>query len=281
VEDASGANAAQREYWNAARQWVDDRAGHDEMLEPLGRLAQGALAPSEGMRILDIGCGTGATTLELADAVGPSGEAVGADVSGLLLEVARARAAGRPNVSFLEADAQTHAFEAESFDGAFSRFGFMFFDDPEAAFVNIRVSLRPGSRLAFVCWQGPDRNEWVTVPMAAARDLVDVPVDTGSGPGPFAFSDEDLLMAVLDGAGFPAVSIESHTQSVLLGGHGDVETALAFVLSNRIGRQILEVAGEDRAPEIVAALRRSLEPYATSQGVEIGAAVWLVTARRA
>src|SRR5437879_4211907 len=129
------------------------------MLEPLGRLAIEALALEPGESVLDIGCGTGATTLALADLVGASGRAVGADVSAPMLEAARRRASGRANVAFVEADAQVHAFSG--FDAAFSRFGVMFFADPQAAFRNIARSLRPGGRIAFVCWQPPDRQEWV------------------------------------------------------------------------------------------------------------------------
>src|SRR5579885_3498256 len=112
-------------------------------------------AIQSGERILDIGCGSGETTLELARRAGPAGSALGVDISRLLLDAARAaaRQAALANVSFQEADAQTHAFAPASFDLVFSRFGVMFFEDPDAAFRNLKTALRPGGRLCFVCWR--------------------------------------------------------------------------------------------------------------------------------
>ena len=273
---ADAPNAAQADYWNAAKHWADDADGHDEMLAPLGRLAVAALGLGEGMRVLDVGCGTGATTRELAAAVGPSGEVVGVDVSALLLEVARARSAALDNLSYIEADVQTYAFGPGSFDRAYSRFGVMFFADPVAAFTNIRTALAQGGRMAFVCWQTADRNDWVRIPAQAVRDRVDVSFDAG-GPNPFAFGDEHLLRRILSSAGFSSVALEARTLPVLLGGHGDLDTGLGYVMASRVGKQIVAAAPE-LADELTAAIRAALEPFVTAGGVEVGAAVWVATA---
>jgi SAM-dependent methyltransferase len=274
-------NAAQIEYWNAAQHWVDDQAGHDEMLEPLGRLAQAALAPQAGERIVDIGCGTGATTLALADAVGASGAVVGVDVSGTLLAVARERAVGHANVSFVEADAQTKAFD-EPFDGAFSRFGVMFFADPVEAFRNIARSLRSRGRLGFVCWREPSSNQWWTVAAEAAARYVELPSPADpTAPGPFALADPERLERVLDEAGFGGISLDDVRRPVLLGGRGGVETALGFLRRSRLGAAIVEGTTDGSgAQEVFDAVARALQPYVTPEGVEMTAAVWVVKARR-
>ena len=136
-------NVQQATYWNdaAGPTWADLQAPLDRQLAPLGQVAMTALAPTPGERILDIGCGAGATSLQLSHAVAPGGEVMGADISRPLLEVARQRASGASGVSFVEADVQTYPFAAATFDAVFSRFGVMFFADPTAAFTNIRRAL--------------------------------------------------------------------------------------------------------------------------------------------
>jgi SAM-dependent methyltransferase len=268
-------NAAQAEYWNAARHWVDDADGHDEMTGALGVLAMDGLALSAGMRVLDIGCGTGATTREIAGRVAP-GDVVGVDISALMLELARSRSAGVDNVTFINADVQTHAFDAASFDAAFSRMGVMFFDDPVAAFANVRVALRPGGRLGFICWQPAAENEWVSLPARAARPWVDLLGGFLEPAGPFAFGEQTHLRGVLEAAGFQDVVLQDVRRPVLVGGHGDVDTAMRFLSLSRIGKRIEAEAGDPSAA--FTAVREALAPHATPDGVELVAAVWLVSA---
>src|SRR6266853_1819734 len=156
-------NTAQIEYWNggAAETWVAQQERLDRELDPLGRAALVALAPRRGEHLLDVGCGSGQTTLQLADALGSAGRVVGIDVSLPLLAAARRRSRVA-NVSFVHADAQKHAFE-QPFDAIYSRFGVMFFDDPVAAFANLRRALRPGGTLAFVCWADVRTNDWFMI----------------------------------------------------------------------------------------------------------------------
>src|SRR5919202_367006 len=183
-------NTEQIEYWNgtAADTWVAQQERLDRQLDPLGRAALRVLAPRPGEHVLDVGCGSGQTTLQLADAVGPDGRVVGVDVSSQLLAAARRRP--RPaNVAFEQADAQTYAFE-RPFDAIYSRFGVMFFADPVAAFANLRRALKPGGRMAFVCWREEAANPMMTVPMAAAAKHLPPlppPAQDAHAPGPFAF----------------------------------------------------------------------------------------------
>lgn len=265
------ANEEQIAYWNAAQHWVDDQAGHDEMLGPLGRYAIDALALEAGERVLDIGCGTGATTVELAERVGPSGSVLGVDISQPMLEAARRRRAA--NASFTEGDAQTYPFEAGAFDAAFSRFGVMFFSDPAAAFANIRRALRPHGRLAFVCWRAASEQEWVRVAVEAAE----LPPDglDRLGAEPFSLADRARLSGVLTAAGYAQIDLRAIDRDVLVGGHGDVDSALGFIASSRIGRFIRDERAEGAFP----AVRAALAARATADGVPLGAAIWLVTAR--
>lgn len=276
---ADGPNAAQVAYWNEATgpTWAELQGPLDRQLAPLGRLAMAALAPQAGERVLDVGCGSGETTLELADAVAPGGEVVGADISRPLLDVARRRAAGRAGVSFLEADVQAYAFAPASFDAIFSRFGVMFFADPPAAFANMRRALKPGGRLAFVCWRTPAENPIMTLPaMAAAPHLPPPPPPPEAGsPGPFAFADPERVLGILAATGFDEVSVTPREAKV---GGGDLETVLQLALRvGPLGGQLRE--NPDKRDVVIEAVRAALAPHDGPEGVKLGAAVWVVTAR--
>ena len=183
----TGPNAEQIRYWNEvnAEKWIRFQGVIDEQIRSLGRAAMERVAMRSGERALDVGCGCGDTTLEIAHRVGPAGFVVGLDVSAPMLAEAERRARERSvsNARFLNADAQTHTFSAAGFDVGFSRFGVMFFADPARAFANLGHALRPGGRFAFVCWQAIDRNPWMGVPMAAAA-RESLPAAVGpAGPG--------------------------------------------------------------------------------------------------
>jgi trans-aconitate methyltransferase len=168
-------NSGQITYWNetAGPSWVAMNDALDAEMRELGLAAMKALAPRTGERLIDIGCGCGATTLELARRVGPTGAVMGVDISVPMLEVARGRAAHLPQVSFQQADAQTHPLAAA--DAAFSRFGVMFFEDPVRAFANVRHALSGGGRMAFVCWRAAAQNPCMTAAMAAVGPLLSAP----------------------------------------------------------------------------------------------------------
>jgi SAM-dependent methyltransferase len=276
--DAAGPNADQVGFWNnsAGPAWVAAQRVLDAQLRDLGLAAMQALAASEGETLIDIGCGCGDTTLELARRVGPSGAVLGVDVSRPMLEVARRRAAERDltNASFLQADAQTSAFPPA--DGAFSRFGVMFFEDPPAAFANIRRALRPGGRLAFVCWRAMSENAWMTVPMAAAASLLPPPahVDPGA-PGPFALADAERVRGILGAAGFTDVGIEAHDQKI---GWPDVDSALEVALNaGPLGRALRE--NPSVAHAAAEKLREAFTALVGPEGLRLDSATWIVRAR--
>jgi ubiquinone/menaquinone biosynthesis C-methylase UbiE len=160
---AQRGNADQIAYWNGphGKIWAKEQEKRDRDHAALTEAGLALAAPKPGERVLDIGCGSGTTTLKLAAHAAPSGEAIGIDISGPMLAVARARAAQTPaRVRFIEADATDYAFDSESFDLAFSQFGVMFFADPAASFRNIHKAMKKDGRLVFVCWRGAFENPW-------------------------------------------------------------------------------------------------------------------------
>ena len=272
------ANAAMTDYWNASagETWARFQNQLDRQLAPLGAEAMRRLPLRPGDRVLDIGCGCGETTLALAAAVGSAGSALGVDVSRPMLEVARARAANAPAAGFLEGDAQTADLPPPLFDAAFSRFGVMFFNDPPAAFANIRRALKPGAPLAFVCWRPFVDNPWMRDPMAAAQGLLppQSPPDP-LAPGPFAFADADRVRSILTAAGFSAVAIEPFDARI---GGSSVEATLALTFRvGPLGAALRE--RPDLADAVAVAVREVLLRYDTPAGVMMPAAVWIVTAR--
>ena len=182
-------------------------------LAPLGRRASRAFAAHRDESVLDIGCGSGESTLDLARAVAPDGTVVGIDLSATVLAFAQRAAEGCERVRFVQADAQVFPFEPASFDAAFSRFGVMFFADPAAAFSNIRRSLRPNGRLAFVCRRALEENPLDIVPLrAASTHLPPQPAHDPEAPGPFAFANPDRVRGILERAGFGEIDITNHKQ---------------------------------------------------------------------
>lgn len=281
--ERDGPNSDQIEFWNgeAARKWVDFNPLLDRMLEPLGDLAMARAAPAPGERVLDIGCGCGGTTLDLARAVAPDGAVTGLDVSAPMLAMARERAesAAAP-VRIINADAETHGLPRSAFDLMFSRFGVMFFANPKTAFANFHGALKPGGRVAFICWRTPDLNPWVTIPFEAALPLAPEfePASTDE-PGQFAFADRDRVEAILADAGFTDTRLEPHETTMRMG-EGDLDDCVALVLKLGPVSRLLREADDAVAPAIAEAVRAAVAPYHTGRRIEMTAAVWVVSARR-
>lgn len=274
-------NETQREHWNSdeANHWVVAQDRYDRQLQPFGDGVLTAAAITDSDRVLDIGCGTGITTLTAAET---AVSAVGVDVSEPMLDLARQRAteASATNVEFVVADAQTYEFDTK-FDVAISRFGIMFFDDPHAAFTNIAAALKPGGRLVFVCWQGLDRNDWLLVPGLAAAAHVPLP-DTGEtgGPGMFSLADRNSTERLLMGAGYTDVEVNPFETPMLLAGGGTVADTVAFLLATGIGKALFDGAEPAAAAAALDAVTENLAAHHDGEGVRLGAATWLVTARR-
>jgi len=274
------ANQDQIKFWNekAGREWVDLQERMDANLSGAHAAIMAFAAAQGGEHVLDIGCGTGTTSLALADSVGPRGTVTGADISRPMLELARRRAQGRANLSFIEADASTHHFTSGS-DLLFSRFGVMFFDDPAGAFANLRTALKPGGRLAFICWRTAPENRWASAPLAAARPfLPDQPPPDPLAPGPFAFADPDRIRAILGGAGFQDIHIEKRDGVMAMGGDSAVIAGQTLQIGP-LSRAVGEADAATRA-RIVERVQSALEEFRTAEGeIAPPTACWLVGAR--
>ncbi|HEY8218022.1 MAG TPA: class I SAM-dependent methyltransferase [Acidimicrobiia bacterium] len=277
------ANAVQRAYWNSddSREWVDSPHRYDDMLAPFADALLTAVTPVTGERVLDIGCGNGATTLMFANEVGAAGESVGVDLSEAMIANARARAAeqGITNATFAVADAQVDDLGAP-YDIAVSRFGIMFFDDPDAACANVVGALRTGGRVAITCWRTVAENEWVRVQAAAVAEHVALPQPTPGEPGPFRYSDPAPLVRSLERGGLAGVEAAPFDTSILLGGRGTFDDTMAYVASSGMLRRFLTNADDEQRGRAIATVRTALERFRTDDGVRLGAAVWVVSGRR-
>jgi SAM-dependent methyltransferase len=283
MSESRAPNADQTTYWNeqGGLTWAELSALLDRQIEGVGRRAMEALAPRPGERLLDVGCGCGQTTLALAARVSPGGDVIGLDISRPMLEVARRRAAqdGVANIRFLEADAQTTAFEPAAFDGVYSRFGVMFFADPEAAFRNLLGALKPGGRLGFVCWRSLAENPWMTAPLAAAAAHMPPgpPPSDPDAPGPFAFADAERGRRILAAAGF--TDIELTPVQAPIGGNSLPDSVTVALRVGPLGARLRE--NPELRPKVVEAVRDALAPSLRDGEVWMAGAVWVVTARRA
>lgn len=275
-------NADQIAYWNGPQgeRWATLQREIDGIVIPFGAAAMAAAAAQPGERVIDVGCGCGDTSIALARSVGAAGAVLGIDVSRPMLEVARTRAAGErlPQLAFAEADASAAELPAGC-DLLYSRFGVMFFDHPTAALAHLRRALRPGGRSVFVCWRAPRDNPWSMLPLAAARAALAVtppPADL-TLPGPFAFSDEDRLRAILADAGYAGVELKRFDASVMLGGtpQAAAETALRV---GPVSRFVTEV-GVEHLPVIRTAVEQALVAAAGPDGqVRLNGSTWIVSA---
>jgi SAM-dependent methyltransferase len=279
-------NQDQIDYWNGpvGERWVKYQDDMDRAIGPFGDAALERLPLGAGARVLDVGCGAGASTVAIMARIAPSGTVVGVDVSRPLIARARERVSQRAvelgvTADFALGDAATYRAEMP-FDALFSRFGVMFFEEPVRAFSNLRATLAPGGHLAFVCWRSLADNPWCGVPLAAARRIVPPPA-TGPdprAPGPFAFAEPEYVSEILRQGGFDEIALTPFTTPVVLstvGLDGAVDQALRLGPTSRL---LI-----DQADEVVARVRdevrRELTPLVEGREVRLLGGAWIVTAR--
>ncbi len=273
VADPNAADQAAA--WNGAMgaRWLAFHRGLDRMLTPFGSAVMEAAGDVAGSTVIDLGCGTGETSSELAARVGPDGRVIGLDISEPLIAHARTNH-DRPGLDFVAADGG--AYDAgRPVDLIASRFGTMFFPDPAAAFAHLASSLSSDGVLAMVVWQSPDRNEWVHRPLQAAGSMVELPPPPPPGsPGPFSLADPASLSGLLRGSGFTDVVIESCEREITI--DADAETTARFLLSVLPTGPLVDALDEAESVQLVEVVAAAL-PEGSS--VSLGGAAHLVTAR--
>ena len=267
-------------FWNSTmgHAWVSQQAMISDVFTSVTSVSLVAAAAKQGEHVIDIGCGPGDTLLAFARAVGPSGDALGVDVSVPMLEFARHRAAeaGLANVTCALADATTYAFEPRRANLVYSRFGMMFFDDPIKAFTNIRSAMKMGGRLVFVCFRTMPESPWFRVPIEAARPHVppQPPVDP-LAPGMFSLAREDRLRGVLTEAGFREIALNATDVPI----HGkDTTQSMAFITQVGPLPALLENASDEQRKRATEAARNALAAQIGADGRGLHVGLWLVSA---
>lgn len=272
------ANPEQAELWNGpgARSWIAAQAVLDQAFRGYEALLAELVAEAGAAAVLDIGCGTGATTRAIARRLAPGGRAFGLDISAPMIARATELAAEQGSAArFAAADAQTHAFEPATFDMIVSRFGVMFFSDPVAAFANLRTALRPGGRLALLSWRSAAENPFMTVAeRAAAPHLPDLPPRRKEGPGQFAFADQTRVRAILEAAGWNNPDAEPIDMSCTFPA-AELDTYLS--LMGPVGQILAREAPEVR-DRVVSAIREAFDTYRDGPDIRFTAACWLTRA---
>ena len=265
----------QRALWNgvAGRGWVEAQAITDLLFKPIEDLLVEAVSAGSGGRVLDVGCGTGSTTLAVARRFGPAGHCTGIDISEPMITAARARAEReRMPVSFILANAQTHAFEPASFDWIISRFGVMFFDDPVRAFANLRRAAAENAGLRFIAWRSAAENPFMTTAEHAAAPLLpNLPARQPDAPGQFAFADQRRIHTILHTSGWADVDIRPIDVACAL----PESDLLPYV--SRLGPvgRILQEADEQTRKQVLEKVRPAFDRYVHGAEVRFTAACWL------
>jgi len=254
----------ERQFWDRrADAWERRADSLDAFSSAYGVSVMDALGVERGERVLDVGCGPGTTVVELATRVGPDGEVVGVDISPAMVAAAtrRAAAAGVRNVRFVVGDAQTDVV-GRDFDGAYSRFGVMFFADPVAAFANIGRSLRAGGRLACAVWGPLADNPWMFVPTLAAGPVLkaELAIPAPGQPGPFSLAERERVMTVLNEAGFDDITVERVEGSRLIATTGAANDVTTLLEVGPLG-EAYEAADNRTRQAAIDAVLVAIEPY--------------------
>jgi len=274
MNSTSQANDEQSKHWNGTggHAWLELQAVVNRVLQPFSDL----LVKACSGRVLDVGCGTGGTTIAAARAVGPNGSCTGLDISEPLITAAREHAKQeRVPATFILADAQTHSFEPAVFDRVISRFGVMFFDDPATAFANLRRATKTAAELRFVAWRGPADNPFMTTAERAAAPLLPaIPPRQPDAPGPFGLADRDRTRRILQDGSWTDIDIQPIDIACVL---PEKELVRYFTRLGPLG-QFWPQADERTRAAIIETVRPAFEPYVHGAEIRFTAACWIVRA---
>ena len=273
------ADGEQRDLWNGVvgRAWVDEQRTIDGVLQPFEDLLVDAVSAGSALRVLDIGCGTGSTTLAMARRVGADGHCIGIDISEPMIALARERAAAeQSSAEFVCADAQTHAFEPAQFHRLISRFGVMFFDDPVRAFVNLRRAACDDAELQATAWRSGAENPFMTTAERAAAPLLpNLPPRQAGAPGQCSFAQPEHVDGILRSSGWAEIAITPLDVPCSLP-RSDLRRYVARL--GPVGR-VLHDTAEPLRTRVIEAVVAAFEPYVHGDAVRFVAAGWMIEAR--
>jgi ubiquinone/menaquinone biosynthesis C-methylase UbiE len=279
MDNTHQTSGEQARLWNgiAGRVWVESQELLDHVFKPFEDLLVKEVSARQGIsRVLDVGCGTGGTTLAVARLLGANGRSTGIDISDPMIAAARARAEreGLP-ASFLCADAQTHDFEPASFDLFISRFGAMFFDDPVQAFANLRRAATEDAEVRLIVFRGPAENPFMTTAERAATPLLpNLPARRPDAPGQFAFADESRVRHILEESGWTACDLRPLDVPCFF---PEKELTGYFTRLGPLGL-ILQDADERTRSQVIETVRTAFDPYVNGADVRFVAACWMIRA---
>jgi SAM-dependent methyltransferase len=274
-------NSAQAEYWTsvAGPRWTDHQEHQDQVLRPISDRLIAAAAPKPGDRVIDVGCGCGATTIDFAARVSPGGEVLGLDISEPMLARARERAPRNLPIRLELADATVYDFGPRRADLAASRFGVMFFADPARSFANLRKGLKPGGRLAFACWREAKQNPFFVLPLReAAKHAPPLPETDPEAPGPFAFASDARVQRILSDAGYADIVLKPHDLELDIAIGRGLDTAVNAAMTIGPTSRMLDGQSDAVRAAATADIRKALAAHARGDSVPLGAAIWMVTA---
>ncbi len=280
---AQAFNEYQRERWNGidGEYWTSHQDRLDRTLTPVLAPLLAFAAPRAGSTVIDAGCGCGATTIELARAVGPSGRVIAIDLSGPMLAVAAQRLRPFAHATCRLGDATELPLGDLGADLIVSRFGVMFFGDPVAAFANLRTALAQGGRLRFACWRPIQENPWLQIPLHAVYEHVPrLPKPDPEEPGPFSLGDPARVTRILTAAGFSAAAFTPLDIEMDLAAGGTLDDAVLQSSAMGPAKKALVDQPDDVRAAALESIRRVLTPHASAAGVKLPGAVWLVAAER-
>jgi ubiquinone/menaquinone biosynthesis C-methylase UbiE len=275
-------NADQIAYWNGlgGQSWIARQATQEILMRPISEVLHDAAGAAKGERVVDIGCGCGGTTFELARRVGSEGRVLGLDISAPMVDYAREHAPRDLNAEFVQGDATVHPFQHGSADLLFSRFGVMFFADPTVSFTNLRKAIKPSGRLVFACLREPSANGWMMIPLQAVYQHVpEMPQLGPEDPGPFSFGSEERVRRILSGAGFSTIQLKRYDLALDItlgrGLDGAADAAIAFSPANRA----LNGQPDGVRAAATQSVRDALAKYEKDGKIPLPASIWIVSAR--
>ena len=278
-------NEKQKEYWtnSAGNLWVKDKSEKDNMLEPLGNYALSKFNIIEGMNVLDIGCGTGKTTTQIAKEIGSSGHVSGLDLSETMIKEARKYSDKDKisNINFLVQDIQNEQLKKLEYDAAFSRFGVMFFSDPIMAFKNIYSSLKSDGLLTFICWQDQKENPWYNSGLEIVKKYVDIPTPEKNNPGPFAYADKTYIGNILIEAGYKGIEFYNYEKDIQLFKNFTLEQAISdYLESTPIFKKEVSLLSSKNKKNIFLDIKETWVPFYKNNYLIFPSKTWVVCCKK-